>query len=380
MDFVFKIKNKLVTVVFYTFSYTFISSIGAAKLLKLQKISDTRWWSKEKALIWVFGPNENLFSSVLSVLSHIASSPIFDGTASTEASGLITSLTSFNIIATAHLFLKIFEFVGPLSRYLQKKNLDIMSAWTMMEAAREAIKELNCGVILRNAKNFSEHQNASITVLELPDDVFVQTEFPPKRISRKKKMASEQCSDERLETPADIFRVETFRCILDQIISSISERFSANKVLISEIGAIHPKNFQHIVENGISAEDLSKMAHYAKVDKEKLRSELISFAKIFEDLVGPFDQRKKKFQNTEDESDDDQDDFTNDENQDLCNKCKKCFIGMYEVLYNNNFHTTTYPNLYAAVNFILTLSFSQVSGILYGSLYHILILVIFSLG
>jgi hypothetical protein len=104
MDFVFKIKNKLVTVVFYTFSYTFISSIGAAKLLKLQKISDTRWWSKEKALIWVFGPNENLFSSVLSVLSHIASSPIFDGTASTEASGLITSLASFNIIATAHLF------------------------------------------------------------------------------------------------------------------------------------------------------------------------------------------------------------------------------------------------------------------------------------
>jgi hypothetical protein len=74
------------------------------------------------------------------------------------------------------------------------------------------------------------------------------------------------------------------------------------------------------------------MAHYAKVDKEKLRSELISFAKIIEDLVGPFDQRMKRFQNiledTEDESDDEEVSHTNDENQDLCNKCKKCLIGM----------------------------------------------------
>jgi hypothetical protein len=126
--------------------------------------------------------------------------------------------------------------------------------------------------------------------------------------------------------------VETFRCIFDQIISSISERLSANKVLISKIGAIQPKKFQHIVENGLSAEDLSKMAHYAKEDKEKLRSELNSFAKIFENLVGPFDQRMKRFQNiledTEDESDDEEVSHTNDENQDLCNKCKKCLIGM----------------------------------------------------
>jgi hypothetical protein len=62
-----------------------------------------------------------------------------------------------------------------------------MSAWTMMESAREAIKELNCGVILKNAKKNSEHQNESISVLELTDDVFVQSKFPPKRISRKKR-------------------------------------------------------------------------------------------------------------------------------------------------------------------------------------------------
>jgi hypothetical protein len=93
----------------------------------------------------------------------------------------------------------------------------------------------------------------------------------------------------------------------------------------------------------------------------------VSFAKIFEDLFGPFDQRMKRFQNiledTEEESDDEEVNDTNDENQ-------------YEVLYNNNFHTTTYSNLYADINFIF--DFISFSGkwYLYGSLYHILILVI----
>jgi hypothetical protein len=93
----------------------------------------------------------------------------------------------------------------------------------------------------------------------------------------------------------------------------------------------------------------------------------VSFAKIFEDLFGPFDQRMKRFQNiledTEEESDDEEVNDTNDENQ-------------YEVLYNNNFLTTTYSNLYADINFIF--DFISFSGkwYLYGSLYHILILVI----
>jgi hypothetical protein len=94
------------------------------------------------------------------------------------------------------------------------------------------------------------------------------------------------------------------------------------------------------------------MAHYARVDKENMCSKLVSFAKIFEDLFGRFDQRMKRFQNiledTKEESDDEEVNDTNDENQ-------------YEVLYNNNFHTTTYSNLYADINF-LTLSVSQVSG------------------
>jgi hypothetical protein len=85
-----------------------------------------------------------------------------------------------------------------------------MSAWTMMESARESINEINCGVILKNAKLFSEHQNQIISVLELPDDVFVQTNFPTKRISRMKKMAIAKCADERPQIPEDIFRVETF--------------------------------------------------------------------------------------------------------------------------------------------------------------------------
>jgi len=52
--------------------------IGVKKLRKLQKIGETRWWSREKALMWVFDGKDYLYSTIYSTLDFIYSSKNFD--------------------------------------------------------------------------------------------------------------------------------------------------------------------------------------------------------------------------------------------------------------------------------------------------------------
>jgi len=46
---------------------------GQNKLKKLQKINETRWWSREKALLWVFEGDDCLFPLVTSALDFVTS-------------------------------------------------------------------------------------------------------------------------------------------------------------------------------------------------------------------------------------------------------------------------------------------------------------------
>lgn len=71
---------------------------GQNKLRKLKKIGETRWWSREKALKWVFKGDDCLFPVVLSALNFVTTSSKFDPKSSSEASSLIDNLCNFNII------------------------------------------------------------------------------------------------------------------------------------------------------------------------------------------------------------------------------------------------------------------------------------------
>jgi len=68
------------------------------KLRKLQKICETRWWSSEKALKWVFGGDDCPFATVISGLEFVCNSNTFDPKTSSEAASLRDKLCDFNII------------------------------------------------------------------------------------------------------------------------------------------------------------------------------------------------------------------------------------------------------------------------------------------
>lgn len=223
-------------------------SLGSNKLKKLQKIGEnnTRWWSREKALYWIFDGDQCLFPIIICALHHISISSNFEPKVCFEASSLLHVLCNFKIILTAHIFLNIFKIVGPTSRYLQTKGMDLLSAWGMIDSIKQGIGQLSFDCILNKSINFSNNMNDLLSSMNLPDDILVSSTFPVTRKSRKKRMYDEICEDESPELPLDKFRVDTYQTIVDQITISLNERFTDNNKLIADVQYLLPKNFKLI--------------------------------------------------------------------------------------------------------------------------------------
>ncbi|XP_060846371.1 uncharacterized protein LOC132926041 [Rhopalosiphum padi] len=215
------------------------SSLGSNKLKKLQKIGEnnTRWWSREKALFWIFDGDKYLFPTVVSALHHISISRNFE----------------------------------PKTR-----GMDLLSAWSMIDSVKQEIGHLTSDNILENSVHFSNNMNDLLNSMNLPDDLLIPSTLPITRQSRKKRMYDELCADETPELPLDKFRLETYQTIVDQINNSLNERFTDNNQLIADVQYLIPKNFKQIEQMPNTA--LKHLANLTNLDHIQLCLELNNFS------------------------------------------------------------------------------------------------------
>lgn len=365
------------------------NSIGSEKLKKLQKISEsnTRWWSRKKTLDWVFDGDGALFPVVLSALNHITTDSSFDAKCLSEARSLIGNLCEFKTIITAHLFLHIFKVIGPTSDYLQSNNIDILSAWTMVENAKKQINKISFDTIFSDSQGFTEKMNIKCYDLDLPDHIVVENVFPQQRVRHRKQQFDEQSEPQVLMQGLDKFKVDTFRCVIDQISVSLNERFSQNASLIADVQYLHPSYFINI-KNTMPPNALKLIGNLINVDFKVLQNELLSFSRIFPNIIGSISQRtsnlidstKSKVIETDIEEENDYiNDFNSnsadsnellyDEDEKHLNikakhtveECNQCLICCYKMLYKYNMHSIAYTNIYLAYEYASTLSFTQVN-------------------
>ncbi|CAH2273705.1 zinc finger MYM-type 1-like [Pelobates cultripes] len=200
----------------------------------------------------------------------------------------------------------------------------------------------------------------------------VETMLPVQRVARKKHLAGESSHDELPEDEMQCFRASVFRPILDQIIQSMTERFSENKQLVMDSHYLDPCTFQKIrtdpkVLDGGALERISKLA---KVNECSLKTELISFANLFLSLTGCLSEDET--QKVEIILDDDEEEEINDwipptdklvevQKESKCGSCKQCFLCCHRLLLKYNLYSAAYENLSITYEYLLTLSFTQVS-------------------
>jgi hypothetical protein len=165
-------------------------SRSRAKNRRLNLIGETRWWAKAAALSKIFGhfgePTGCLFVELVETLSEIAKEPSTSPEAKYKALGLVEGLCKFETVLTAQLFLKIFDSTTPLSKYLQAKDVNLMAAYSMVEATTTSLEKMRLAFddVKHAADRFVDYVES-----KLPDDsdLQLQRSIPARRTRRKRK-------------------------------------------------------------------------------------------------------------------------------------------------------------------------------------------------
>ena len=175
-----------------------------------------------------------------------------------------------------------------------------------------------------------------------------------KRVSRKKRMAGEQARDSVSQDAFHNFKIDVYRRVIDQITTSIDERFSANKDLIRNTACLDPRRFPEISCNGLPKESLETMSRLTGLNSTKLRAELTTFVRNFPSLTRSLhnEYQESNVSSEDMETDDDDGDAYDDELDDsdsddeqkdeqdadklpkpCMGYCKKCLLCCYKILH-----------------------------------------------
>lgn len=352
------------TAVFFTDSYKrsavwtqqVSSHHGHEKLARLKKISNTRWWSKPRALSTLFSSladqTKELYSTMLVCLEHISTSVHFDKNAINDARSLLHSWTRYETLLVAFLFMQIFEIVSPVSDYLQTLGLDILQAWRMVDSARSRISLIRSSFenLTHTVNSFILKTNEALDEQDV--EVTIETSLPQKRVGRKKRMPGELAADEPSTDPLIHFKTNVFYMVLDRATSSIDDKFSKNKSLIYDLSFLDPKQFHNLKSSDVPPERLKTVAQLADVDVLQLKVELLNFKEIYPRLKSP-----SPAASVCEVLDAEEGDIGDVENV----ACENCFTCCYRLLYDYNLHAAAFTNLFAVYKTLLTLACTQVS-------------------
>lgn len=359
---------------------------GRKKLIRFEHLGKTRWYSKDKALKKIFGtfkePSTDIFCCLLKFLHQIKTSKSYDSKTSFEASSLLENWLKMENILTAFVFLKIFEILGPFSKYLQTEGLDLMAASIMAESVISKIEKLRDS--FKNIKNkaveFAKAVNGMIDGSEDNDmNFFVEEEIPRQRVRRVKKQFDEKASDEPIEDTWKNYKVHQYLQICDVTIVSLKDRFSGkeNELLMREMSFFHPNRFEDVMK--AESLNLTFLPRVLKIDSLKLEQELKDFASNFDrfkkldDLTFATEliEEEPIMKPVDSDVDSDGDDEYCDDEDEYCEqiKSRKCISGKpcnvclkccFDFLSKINLHVSAYSNLYYAYEYIMTLPCTQV--------------------
>ncbi|CAB4011234.1 zinc finger MYM-type 1-like [Paramuricea clavata] len=179
------------------------------KVLSLKRLNTVRWHSLELCLKVLL----SRYDCILSILETVALDSLIDGTHEkrTLAYCRQKQIQTKQFLATAYLFREIFASTGPLSRYLQRVDVDFGKALGMVESPIEELNELR-----------KQPERIISYVEQKHDSPSVNWQQPI--IRRRRRMDDENAEDEPAETPEDHWKRNTFYVSVDTILNSLKNR------------------------------------------------------------------------------------------------------------------------------------------------------------
>nr|XP_054590119.1 52 kDa repressor of the inhibitor of the protein kinase-like [Nothobranchius furzeri] len=340
-----------------------------ARHRRLSPICETRWWAKHDALQKIFGhfgkPEDGLFLDVVLTLEAIEKREKEKPAVRAKARGFKESLLKHETVLTAQIFLRVFEQTTPLSKYLQSKGMDILSAHHMVTVTQDSLKSIarDFPTVKEAADRFVKQTNQKLEEKEEHTDMEVEAALPEKRVKKRKSMAGEMSEDESQINAEKTYEVKVHNIILDTVIEAIHRRFDIHGPLLVDLAWLDPRKFSQIRTGSLPRTALQNLStHLLKFDSSatvnNLQSELICFAGQWERLKTSLvdDYRTRTAKDRSEELEEDSDIVTKS-----CKSCKDCPLCCYQILRRFNLLSDAYHLLGLAYKYLLTLSLTQVA-------------------
>ncbi|KAJ8386345.1 hypothetical protein AAFF_G00174420 [Aldrovandia affinis] len=336
---------------------------------RLSPIGETRWGSKHEAVEKVFGhfgkPTNSLFLETVLTLAAIEQQANQKPTIRAKARGFKEGLLKYETVLTAQIFLRVFELTTPLSKYLQTKGMEILSAHRMVIATQDSLKKItrDFTTVKAAADTFVKWGNENLEEREGGADIEVETSLPQKRTKKKKNMAGEMAQDEALSDALRAYEVNVHHSILDTASEAIHRRFMTHGTLFADLACLDPRNFDNIKMTDLphnALQDLSKclVKFDSRATVENLQSELKNFAGQWDRLKASH-MEEYNTRTVEDGSagEEQETDIVNKS----CASCRNCPLCCFQVLRQFNMLSDAYHILGLAYKYLLTLSLTQVA-------------------
>lgn len=147
-----------------------------------------------------------------------------------EASGLINAIQRFEFVVLIVMQDKLLRSVDLVSQLLQRPDMDLFNATTLLETALTSIKQ---------SRGAFEETKAAAQALA--KDWGTDGNFKQKRASRKKRMFDELSEDMRLTDAEQHFKTSVYYACIDIAIMQLTQRFEGMKSVANRFRCIHPK-------------------------------------------------------------------------------------------------------------------------------------------
>jgi hypothetical protein len=271
-------------------------------------------------------------------------------------------LLSERFVLTGMLFIKIFDMTSPLSKFLQKKNIDLLAAVNYVQNILTRIKNL------RNDIKFGNLIDQKNKFIQSKQNDYSFTPIISTRIKRIKKMVDESASDENITDPIDHFRIKTYIVILDILTTQISERFNENlSPLYKDISLFQRKRLRKVekLSSSLPVDAFNAFGSiYGKFcSADILRKEYLQFCSVYFSFENLIKLPQKLHENdilhydTEEEEKEEEDE---EEEIETAEENQKTISTIYAVCHSTGLKDV-FPNIYIALTIILTLPVSSAS-------------------
>lgn len=222
------------------------------KAKTLKRMCATRWIERFDSV----SDFKEIYVQVIDALSEIAEWT--DKDTSKEARSILNSILQGQFMIALFVTAKVFAIGRPLSKHMQKIDVDLRTAVSLAEETASNLQNLRT-----NADN--EFKEIFEQATKLGNEVSISIQIP--RLTAIQKHRSNPTN---LKTPEDFYRVTLFIPYIDRFINELVKRFISHKEILLGFQCLFPANNNELASVEESQELQKNFEHLVNIYLEDL--------------------------------------------------------------------------------------------------------------